>query len=167
MNSSQPTNWIQVNLRSHHELKWIDAPRMPDVCYLGRKTRKTFSFCSSLPYFEYNHQYIYLSFHCCPECVGDDRRKNETTAEGPQVQYRDRSARYNWFCSWKFCSARVHRFADINLSQLQQWFMLIYGVSLSDKHARWRVDSSSVVDKWRKVFSHQASICTHLSCQRK
>ena len=40
--------------------------------------------------------------------------------------------------------------------------MLIYGVSLSDKHARWRVDSSSVVDKWRKVFSHQASFA-HIS----
>ena len=45
--------------------------------------------------------------------------------------------------------------------------MPIYGVSLSDKHARRRVDSLSIADKWRKVFSHQAFICAHLSFQGK
>ena len=40
--------------------------------------------------------------------------------------------------------------------------MFIYGVALSNKHARRRVDSSSVADKWRKVFSHQAPFA-HIS----
>ena len=81
MSSSQATDWIQINLSSRHfsdvtngiqnpnwrpsrhELYWTDATRMSDLCYLGRKTRTTFSFCSSLPYFEHNHQYLHLSFH--------------------------------------------------------------------------------------------------------
>ena len=46
-------------------------------------------------------------------------------------------------------------------------FMPISCVSLPDKHAFRRIDSSSADDKWRAVFSHQASICAHLSCQRK